>query len=59
MDTNGQDLAETYLVMLNTHEPDLVDRFVAKDYRNHNAYVADGREGNASSGPRSSPHCPI
>ena len=46
METNGQHLAETYLVMLNTHEPDLVDRFVAEDYRNHNAFVADGREAN-------------
>ena len=46
MDTNGQNLAETYLAMLNTHEPDLVDRFVAEDYRNHNAFVADGREAN-------------
>ena len=46
METNGQRLAETYLVMLNTHEPDLVDRFVAEDYRNHNAFVADGREVN-------------
>jgi steroid delta-isomerase-like uncharacterized protein len=46
MDTNGQHLAETYLAMLNTHEPDLVDRFVAEDYRNHNAFVADGREAN-------------
>jgi hypothetical protein len=41
MDTNGQHLAKTYLVMLNTHEPDLVNRRTA------------------SSGPRSSPHCPI
>jgi len=31
METNGQHLAETYLAMLNTHEPDLVDRFVAED----------------------------
>ena len=46
METNGQHLAETYLLMLNTHEPDLVDRFVAEDYRNHNAFVADGREAN-------------
>jgi steroid delta-isomerase-like uncharacterized protein len=46
MDTNGQHLAETYLMMLNTHEPDLVDRFVAEDYRNHNAFVGDGREAN-------------
>src|ERR1035438_10631439 len=46
METNGQHLAETYLVMLNTHKPDLVDRFVAEDYRTHNAFVADGREAN-------------
>jgi steroid delta-isomerase-like uncharacterized protein len=46
METNGQNLAETYLAMLNAHEPDLVDRFVAEDYRNHNAFVGDGREAN-------------
>ena len=46
METNRQHLAETYLAMLNTHEPDLVDRFVAGDYRNHNAFVGDGREAN-------------
>jgi steroid delta-isomerase-like uncharacterized protein len=46
METNGQHLAETYLAMLNTHEPDLVDRFVAEDYRNHNPFVGDGREAN-------------
>ena len=46
MDTSGQQLAETYVAMLNTHDPDLVDRFVAEDYRNHNAFVADGREAN-------------
>jgi steroid delta-isomerase-like uncharacterized protein len=46
METNGQHLAETYLAMLNTHEPDLVDRFVAENYRNHNAFVGDGREAN-------------
>ena len=46
METNGQHLAETYLAMLNAHEPDLVDRFVAEDYRNHNAFVGDGREAN-------------
>lgn len=39
-------LAEIYLTMLNTHDPDLVDRFVAEDYINHNAVVADGREAN-------------
>ena len=46
MKTSGQHLTETYLMMLNTHEPDLVDRFVAEDYRNHNTFVADGREAN-------------
>lgn len=46
MDTNGQQLAETYVAMLNTHDPDLVDRLVAEDYRNHNAFVDDGRDAN-------------
>jgi steroid delta-isomerase-like uncharacterized protein len=46
MGTNGQQLAESYLGMLNTHEPDLVDGFVAETYRNHNSFVADGREAN-------------
>ena len=46
MDKHGQHLAETYLAMLNKHDPDLVDRFVAEKYRNHNAFVADGREAN-------------
>ena len=46
MDTNPQQLAETYVVMLNTHKPDLVDWFVAEDYHNHNPFVADGREAN-------------
>jgi steroid delta-isomerase-like uncharacterized protein len=46
METTGQHLAETYVLMLNTHEPDLVDRFVAEGYRNHNAFVGDGREAN-------------
>jgi predicted ester cyclase len=32
--------------MLNQHEPDVVDRFVAVDYVNHNPFVADGRETN-------------
>ncbi len=46
MTTHEQQLAETYLKMLNTHAPDLVDRFVSEDYVNHNASVADGREAN-------------
>jgi steroid delta-isomerase-like uncharacterized protein len=46
METNGRHLAEIYLAMLNKHEPDRVDRFVSEDYRNHNAFVGDGREAN-------------
>ena len=46
MDTHGQQLADAYLQMLNTHDPDLLDRFVAEQYRNHNPFVADGREAN-------------
>lgn len=44
--TTGEDLAATYLAMLNTHDPNLVDRFVATNYVNHNAFVDDGREAN-------------
>jgi steroid delta-isomerase-like uncharacterized protein len=46
METDARHLAATYLAMLNTHEPDLVDQFVAEDYHNHNAFVADGRAAN-------------
>src|ERR687898_203852 len=46
MTTATQGLAETFVRMLNEHDPDLVDEFVADDYRNHNAFVGDGREAN-------------
>ena len=46
MTTNAQDLAATFVTMLNEHDPDLVDRFVARDYINHNFFVDDGREAN-------------
>jgi steroid delta-isomerase-like uncharacterized protein len=46
MTTSAQGLAETFTRMLNEHDPDLVDRFVAPDYRNHNTFVGDGREAN-------------
>jgi steroid delta-isomerase-like uncharacterized protein len=46
MNEIGQRLAEAYVQMLNTHDPDLVDGFVATTYRNHNAFVDDGREAN-------------
>lgn len=46
MTTAAQHLADIYVTMLNTHDPDLVDQFVAEDYINHNPFVADGREAN-------------
>ncbi len=46
MTTAAQQLADIYVTMLNTHDPDLVDQFVAEDYINHNPFVADGREAN-------------
>jgi steroid delta-isomerase-like uncharacterized protein len=46
MNEIGQRLAEAFVQMLNTHDADLVDSFVATDYRNHNAFVDDGREAN-------------
>jgi steroid delta-isomerase-like uncharacterized protein len=46
MDADQQQLAERYLAMLNQHDPQAVDGFVAVGYLNHNAFVADGREAN-------------
>jgi steroid delta-isomerase-like uncharacterized protein len=46
MTAAARQLVDTYVEMLNAHDPDLVDRFVAVDYVNHNAFVAGGREGN-------------
>jgi steroid delta-isomerase-like uncharacterized protein len=46
MVTPRHHLADVYVEMTNTHDPDQVDRFVAEDYVNHNAFVADGREAN-------------
>jgi steroid delta-isomerase-like uncharacterized protein len=46
MNDTGQHLAEAFLTMLNEHDADMVDGFVATDYRNHNAFVADGRDAN-------------
>jgi len=46
MTTSEQQLADLFVEMINTHNPDLVDRFVAKDYINHEDFVADGREAN-------------
>jgi len=46
MSTPEHQLADLFVEMTNTHNPDLVDRFLAEDYINHNDFVADGREGN-------------
>jgi len=46
MTADHRELAETFLAMLNSHDPDAVDRFVAVDYINHNPWVDDGREAN-------------
>jgi steroid delta-isomerase-like uncharacterized protein len=46
MTANHRELAEAFLAMLNRHDPDAVDRFVAVDYINHNQIVGDGRESN-------------
>jgi steroid delta-isomerase-like uncharacterized protein len=42
----AQAIVETHLRMMNTHDADLVDLFIAEDYINHNVVVADGREAN-------------
>jgi len=46
MATPEHQLADRYVEMINTHNPDLVDQFVAEDYINHEDFVADGREAN-------------
>jgi len=46
MTADHRELAKTFLAMLNSHDPDAVDRFVAVGYINHNAFVGDGREAN-------------
>ena len=59
METNGRHLAETYLAMLNTHQPDLVDRFVSETYRTTTPSSPTVARRTASSGPPSSAPCPI
>jgi steroid delta-isomerase-like uncharacterized protein len=44
MTTPGHQLADQHVEMINTHNPDLVDRYVATDYIDHNVMAADGRE---------------
>lgn len=39
-------VAHAFADLMNGHDPDAVDGFVAEDYVNHNAFVEDGREAN-------------
>ena len=46
MTTTERRLANSFLSMLNDHDPDEVENFVACNYINHNPFVPDGREAN-------------
>ena len=47
MTTREHQLADLFVEMINTHNPDLEDRFLAEDYINHEAlFSAEGREAN-------------
>jgi len=39
-------VAHAFADLMNNHDPDAVEAFVAEDYVNHNPFVADGREAN-------------
>jgi hypothetical protein len=39
-------VAHAFADLMNGHDPDAVDGFVAADYVDHNAFVADGLEAN-------------
>lgn len=39
-------VAHAFADLMNGHDPDAVDGFIAEEYINHNAYVEDGREAN-------------
>jgi len=39
-------VAHAFADLMNGHDPDGVDGFIAEDYINHNAFVEDGREAN-------------
>ncbi|THJ34197.1 ester cyclase, partial [Candidatus Frankia alpina] len=41
-----QTVAHAFAELMNSHDPDAVDGFIAENYINHNAYVGDGREAN-------------
>lgn len=46
MVTPAQHLADTFVEMINTHNPDLVDQMLDHTYVNHNDFIGDGREPN-------------
>ena len=47
MTTREHQLADLFVEMINTHNPDLEDRFLAEDYINHEAlFSAEGRQAN-------------
>jgi len=39
-------VAHAFADLMNGHDPDAVDGFIAEDYVNHNYFVEDGREAN-------------
>ncbi|KLL11648.1 MULTISPECIES: ester cyclase [Protofrankia] len=39
-------VAHAFADLMNDHDPDAVDGFIAADYINHNPFVEDGREAN-------------
>lgn len=45
-DPSRRTVAHAFAELMNGHDPDAVDSFVAEDYVNHNSFVADGREAN-------------
>ena len=52
--SEGSILAERYVQMLISHNPDAVDGFVALDYINHNAFVGTDAKAIGPSGQVSS-----
>jgi steroid delta-isomerase-like uncharacterized protein len=44
MTTPAHQLTDRHVEMINTHNPDLVDRYVAPDYIDHNVLASHGRE---------------
>ena len=44
MTTPGHQLTDQHVEMINTHDPDLVDRYLADNYIDHNVLASDGRD---------------